>query len=112
MATVDELYDEAEALKEADKRDEAIAKFRVILEQDDAYVLAHLALALLCGQAGEHEDAVRHGEKACEIEPDDAFNFTAMSATYRRAFQLTGNQEYLRKAEDAMGRAHSLQTGG
>ena len=44
-----------------------------------------------------------------EIEPEDAFNFTAMSVTYQRAWQGTQNNEYIQLAEDAMAQAHNLQ---
>ena len=58
---------------------------------------------------GQHEKAVEHGKKACEIDPNDAFNFTAMSVTYQRAWQGTQRNDYIQLAEDAMARAHALQ---
>ena len=47
--------------------------------------------------------------RACELEPEEAFNFTAMSVTYQRAFAGTQNAEYIHRAEDAMAKAHALQ---
>ena len=58
---------------------------------------------------GEHEKAVQHGERACQLEPNDPFSFTAMSVTYQRAFAGTRNQEYIHLAEHAMAKAHALQ---
>ncbi len=109
MPTVLELYNEAEKLKDDGKDEEAIAKLGELLKQDESYTLAHLALSVLYGKVGKPEDSVRHGQRACELEPDDPFNFTAMSVTYQRAWAGTQNQEYITKAEDAMARAQMLQ---
>ena len=111
MPTTDELYQEAESLKEAGKNEEAVAKLNELLQQDENHCLAHMALAVLYGKLGKHEDAIRHGERACEIEPNDAFSFTAMSVTYQRAWQGTQNPQFIQLAETAMARAHALQSG-
>ena len=103
-----DLYDEAEALKNDGKLDEAIAKLQELLKHDDKFVLAHLGLAVLYGRVGKHEEAVKHGERACELEPTDSFSFTAMSVVYQRAFAGTGNQSYIQLAEDAKARADML----
>ena len=66
-------------------------------------------LAVIYGRVGKHEQAVAHGEKACQLEPEEAFNFTAMSVTYQRAFAGTRNPDYIRLAEDAMAKANALQ---
>lgn len=109
MSGLTALYDEADRLKDEGKHEEAIAKLRELLAQDANYVLAHLALAVLLGRVGQHEEAVEHGRRACELEPTEAFNFTAMSVTYQRAFAGTGNRDYIRLAEESMGQANSLQ---
>ena len=109
MADLTAMYDQADRLKDEGKYEEAIDKLNEVLSEDPNYVLAHLALAVLFGRVNKHEEAVRHGQKACELEPDDAFNFTAMSVTYQRAFAATRNADYIPLAEDAMARAHALQ---
>ena len=109
MSDLHTLYDEAEKLKDAGNLEEAIGKLQEIIEQDDSFILAHLTLAVLYGRVNKHAEAVQHGEKACELEPDEAFNFTAMSVTYQRAFAGTQNQQYIQMADDAMARAHMLQ---
>jgi tetratricopeptide (TPR) repeat protein len=111
MPTVDELYAESESLKDAGKNEEAIAKLQELLEQEEKHCLAHMALAVLYGKVGKHEDAIRHGERACELEPHDSFSFTAMSVTYQRAWQGTQDSQYIQLAESAMARAHALQSG-
>jgi tetratricopeptide (TPR) repeat protein len=112
MPTVDELYREAESLKDAAKYEEAIAKCNEILATEPGHVLSHLTLAVMLGKVGQHENAVKHAEEACKLDPTDAFNFTALSVTYQRAYAGTGNPAYIRMAEDARDRAHMIQGGG
>src|SRR6185369_16969548 len=102
MPTNEELYDEAERLKDAGKLEEAADKLSQLTEQDPAYVLGHTALAMLCTKLRRFDDAVRHALKACELEPNDAFNFTALSVTFQRAGKIP-------EAEEAMARARMLQ---
>lgn len=109
MSDADQLYREAEQLKDAGKLPEAIDKLEELLRVDSGHVLAHLTLAVLYGKVANHDQAVLHGQKACELEPNEAFNFTAMSVTYQRAWQGTQKMEYIHLAEEAMARAHQLQ---
>ena len=109
MAAEDELYAEGERLKDQGQIPEAIAKFEQALAANDQFALAHFALAVMYGKVGRHEDAVRHGERVRELEPQDPFSFTALSVTYQRAFAGTRNQQYIRLAEEAMARAQAMQ---
>ncbi len=104
-----QLYKEADQLKNDGQLEEAIAKLNELLANDEGHVLSHLALAVLYGRVGKHEDAVRHGQRACELDSNDPFNFTAMSVTFQRAWQGTQQQEYIQMAEEAMARAHMLE---
>jgi tetratricopeptide (TPR) repeat protein len=112
MSTSNELYAESDQLKVDGKLDEAIAKLLELLEQEETYAIAHSALAVLYGRVDRHDEAVKHGLRVCELEPNDAFGFTAMSVTYQRAFAGTNNTQYIQAAEDAMARSHTLQSGG
>ena len=109
MADAHAMYDEAEKLKDDGKYQEAIAKYLEILGTDESFTLAHLALAVTYGKLGDFENAVKHGERACQLEPNDPFSFTAMSVTYQRAFAGTRDPEYIHLAEHAMAKAHALQ---
>jgi len=109
MATVNDLYKEHEQLKRDGKTDEAVAKLEALLTQDEKHVLAHLALAVLYGKVEKHEQAVTHAEKAVELEPQDTFNWTALSTTYQRAFEATRDRQYIFRAEDAKQRAAQMQ---
>lgn len=102
------LYDEADKLKNEGKLDEAVGKLQELLAIDENYALAHSALAVVLQRQGQHEQAVKHAERVCQIEPDDPFSFTAMSVTYQRAYAGTNNMEYIKMAEDAMERSRQL----
>ncbi len=104
-----ERYTAAEKLKDEGKNDEAIAALVELLSVDESHALSHLTLAVLYGKVGQHEQAVAHGRRACELDPDDAFSFTAMSVTYQRAWQGTQKQEFIQLAEEAMARAHAIE---
>jgi len=109
MSDLNARYNDVEKLIDDEKYDEAISGLKEILDQDDSFVLAHLALSRVYTKTGEHEAAIRHGERACELEPNDPFNFTALSVTYQRAWAGTQDQQYIAKAEDAMAKAQQLQ---
>ena len=102
MPTKEEIYDEAERLKDQGKTEEAVGKLVQLVEQEPDFALAHSALAVLYGRLKRHEDAIRHGLKVCELEPNDPFSFTAMSVTFQRAGRIP-------EAEDAMARARMME---
>jgi tetratricopeptide (TPR) repeat protein len=109
MATVNELFKQYEQHKREGQFDEGISKLEELLKLDDKHVLAHLALAVLYGKVGKHDLAVTHGEKAVELEPQDTFNWTALSTTYQRAFEGTQDRQYIYRAEDAKARSQQRQ---
>jgi len=102
MPTNEELYGEAEKLKDSGKLDEAAVVLEQLALQDPSYALAHSALAVIYGRLKRHEEAIRHGLKVCELEPEEPFSFTAMSVTFQRAGKIP-------EAEDAMAQARVLQ---
>ena len=101
-------YNDIEKLIDEEKFEEAITGLTGIVADDESFVLAHLALARVYTKTGQHDLAIQHAEKACQIEPDDSFNYTAMSVTYQRAWAGTQDQQYITKAEDAMAKAQML----
>jgi tetratricopeptide (TPR) repeat protein len=109
MPTVNELYKAHEQLKRDGNFGEAAARLEELLQQDDKHVLSHLALAVLYGKLDKHDQAVTHAEKAVEIEPQDTFNWTALSTTFQRAFEATRDRQYIFRAEDAKARAQQMQ---
>jgi hypothetical protein len=75
---------------------------------EPAFVRGHLALAVLYHHTGDHELAVQHAERACELEPGDSFNFAALSVTCQRAFEATRDPAWIHRAEMAMARSRGI----
>lgn len=109
MTTKTDLYNEAERLKDEGDHEAAIVKLVELLTSDDSYSLAHSALAVLYGKVQQHDKAISHAIRTSELEPGDPFSWTALSVTYQRAFAGTGNQQYIRLAEDAMARSKMME---
>lgn len=108
MPTADEIFKEAETLRRAGKTEEAIAKYQETLAADEGNVLAHMSLAVLLCKVGKYPEAIAHSERACELEPKEAFNYTALSVTYQKTFEATQDRTYIYKAEEAKAKAHSV----
>ena len=109
MADPHATYGEIEKFIDAEQNEEARDKLEALLAAEPAFVLGHLALARVYTKLGEHLKAVEHSLKACELEPEESFNYTAMSVTCQKAWAGTQDQKYIQMAEDAMAKAHSLQ---
>lgn len=101
---INDMYDEAVALKDAGKLDEAIAKLREVLAIDPNHALSHSALAVYLHRQGQFDDAIAHALKVAEVEPNDPFSYTQLSVIYQRCGKIP-------EAEDAMARARSMQMG-
>jgi tetratricopeptide (TPR) repeat protein len=102
MLSIDDRYDEAIALQQEGKFDEAVAKLEQLVADAPDYALAHAGLSAFYSTLGRHDEAVEHGRKVCELDADDPFSFMAMSLICQRA-GLTA------EAEEAMGRAMEMQ---
>ena len=102
----------SERLRKEGKYTEAAAKYREFLASDQSHVLSHLALAVVYGLLGEHDKAVASGRRACELEPDDPFNLTALTVTYKRAFDATQDSKYVQPAGDALGQGQGCSPPG
>lgn len=111
MSDVDSLYAEAEKLKDDGQMEAAEAKLNEILAIDESFVKAHLALSVVLTRLGRHDDAIKHCGRACELEPNEPFNYTAMSVTCQRAWAGTQDQKYIQMAEDAMAQSRMLEPG-
>lgn len=105
MANPDEMYDEANQLKEQGDLEGAVAKLQEILTTDPNHVLAHSALGVHLQRLGNLDEAISHAIKVTELEPNDAFSFTQLSVIYQRCGKI-------QEAEDAMARSQQIQMGG
>ena len=98
MADADQTYDEAIELKEAGNLEEAIGKLEALIGEHPDYALAHAGLSVFYGKLERHEEAVRHGQKVCELEPDDPFSFMALSMICQKADRTTEAEEAISEA--------------
>jgi tetratricopeptide (TPR) repeat protein len=108
MSDVHELYSSAEKLMDEGQLEGAEARLREVLEADEGFVLGHLALARVYTKLAKYERAVEHARRACELEPKEVFNYTALSVTYQRAWAGTKDPKFIQLAEDARDMAHRL----
>ncbi|WP_164102350.1 scaffolding protein [Candidatus Laterigemmans baculatus] len=102
-------YSEAEKFIDAEQNDEALEALLKLIDEHPDFTLGHLALARVLTKLGRHLEAVEHSKKACELEPEESFNFTAMSVTCQKAWAGTQDKKFIQMAEDAMAHAHALQ---
>lgn len=112
MSEPSALYDEADQLKAAGDLEGAAAKLAEALTADDSYALAHSAMAIVQQKLGDHDKAIEHAKKVCELEPNDAFSYTALSVTLQRAYAGTGDTQYIPLAEEAMAKSREVEMGG
>lgn len=104
MPTPNELYDQAVDQRDAGDKDAAIATLTQAVEADPGFTLAHGLLAKLCADLGRSDDAIRHALRVAELEPDDAFSYTALSVIYQRCGRIP-------EAEEAKAKAYYKQMG-
>ena len=95
-------YAAAERLKDGGDLAAAVAALEALVADHPDFALAHSALAAWCTRLERHEDAVRHARRVCELEPGDAFSYTALSVACMRAGRIP-------EAEDALARSRTLQ---
>jgi tetratricopeptide (TPR) repeat protein len=111
MPNAVQLYDEADSLKEQGKLEKAVDKLKEALAVDETYALAHSALGILLQKLGQHDEAIQHVKRVCELEPNDPFSFTSLSVICQRIFASTQNTKYIQLAEEAMERSRQLSQG-
>ena len=97
-------YLAAELLKDDGRLAEAVAALESVVADHPTFTLAHSALAAWCTRLDRHEDAIRHARRACELEPNDPFSYTALSVACMRGGRIA-------EAEDALARSRMLQGG-
>jgi Tfp pilus assembly protein PilF len=108
MSTVTQRLNEAEKLKDQGKLEEAAVLLNGILADDADNVLSHMTLARIYTRMDRHLEAVKHAERACELEPNDSTNYTVLSVTYQRAWAGTNEHKFIQMAEDAMARSRMI----
>ncbi len=109
MPTSVEMYDQAVRLQQEGKTEQAIGTLHELLEQDPGYALAHAALSVFYSRDEKYDEAIRHAEKVCEMEPDDPFSFVALSLVCQKAGRLSDAEQAMMQARQVQFSAHQRE---
>ena len=101
-ATALERYDASIELQRAGEVVQAMEMLQNITVEFPDFPLAYNALAAFHKKATDIDAAIRYMEKYCELEPNDPFGFSVLSAYYISA----GRRE---QAEEALARTSELR---
>ncbi|NLE38954.1 MAG: hypothetical protein GX621_13100 [Pirellulaceae bacterium] len=94
----DHRYDEAIALQQAGNMHEAVERLESLVLEEPDFALAHAALSVFYNKLEEFEKSVHHGQKVCELEPQDPFSFVAMSLICQKAGKIEEAEQALLRA--------------
>jgi len=98
MPTKSEIYDEAIRLHESGDVNGAIRRLEALVADEPDYALAHAALSVFYTRSEAFDQAVEHGRRVCQLEPDDPFSFVAMSLVCQKAGRLPEAEQALMQA--------------
>jgi Flp pilus assembly protein TadD len=104
MPTPDELYEQAVTLREQGDKEAAVARLEEAVTADPTFIIAHGMLAKLHADLAQADAAIRHALRVVELEPNDAFSYTALSVIYQRCGKIP-------EAEEAKAKAYYKQMG-
>ncbi|AMV36872.1 hypothetical protein [Planctomyces sp. SH-PL62] len=88
MSTPDQLYDQAVDLRDQGDKPGAVAKLEEAVAADPAFAIGHGMLAKLYADLAEADKAIAHAQKVVELEPEDAFSYTALSVIFQRCGKI------------------------
>ena len=101
MSTKSERFDQAITQQQQGNVEGAIEQLDALLGDEPDYALAHAALSVFHSRQGNHEKAVDHGQKVCDLEPTDPFSFVAMSLICQKAGKTAEAEQALMQARQA-----------
>ena len=105
MATLDEIFDNANGDLAIGDLDSAVEKYRRCVQLDPNFFDGWHALGMALMKLGRFEEAIDAGKRAVELRPNDQIGWTSLSLFYNRA----GN---IKEAESAGAKAKILSWGG
>ncbi len=85
MPTAQEKYDDAMFEFSTGDYDTAIARLKVLLEEDPGYFDAQLSLGMAYYRLGDYASAITEGLKAEQLQPKDQLVHTNLSLFYMKA---------------------------
>jgi predicted Zn-dependent protease len=111
MPTSDAVYDEAIQLQQRGDLDGAVKRLVELVQNDPAYALAHAALSVFYSRQDKHDEAIEHGQKVCDLEPEDPFSFMALSLICQKAGRIPEAERALMEARRSQAAAWMKQKG-
>ena len=99
--TKEEWYDQCVALQQDGELGRAVAELKKMLEVYPDFALGYLALAVFSQEKGDDEGTLNAMQKACELEQEDPFYFTAFSSLAIKCGNHELAEEALMKAQEA-----------
>ncbi len=104
MPTPDELYEIAIQQRDSGDKAAAVKTLDEAIAIDPKFTIGHGLAAKLHADLAQTDEAIAHALKVVELEPDDAFSYTALSVIYQRCGRIP-------EAEEAKARAYYKQMG-
>ena len=101
MPTNVAIYEEAVQRQEQGDLDAAVGKLEELVRQAPDYGLAYAALSRFYSLQDKHDEAVAHGQKVCELEPEDPFSFVALSLVCQKAGRIAEAEQAMMQARQA-----------
>jgi Flp pilus assembly protein TadD len=101
MPSRDALYDEAIGIQQKGDLEGAVAKLLVLLDQDANHALAHAALSVFYSRLERHDEAIEHGQRVCDLEPEDPFSYIALSLVCQKAGRIPEAERAMIQARQA-----------
>lgn len=105
MSPTDQRYDEAIALQQSGDVEGAIQKLKELVGEEPNYALAHAALSVFYSRQDKFDEAIEHGRKVCELEPEDPFSFVALSLVCQKAGRISEAEQALWQARQSQAAA-------
>ena len=101
MPNREAMYDEAIEMQQQGRIEEAVEKLCELVAAEPDYALAHAALSVFYSKLETDDKAVEHGQKVCDLEPEDPFSFVAMSLICQKAGRMAEAENALAQARQA-----------
>lgn len=105
MPDAKEVFLAGKKLKEEKKYAEAVDKLKECLAIDDRHALALHAIVQSLTELGRHDEAIEHGKKLVDSEPDDYFSYISLSRAYQRAGMIPEAEHMMMMGQQVQMRA-------
>jgi tetratricopeptide (TPR) repeat protein len=105
MATLDELFEEAEGHVALGELDEASVSYRKATELDPQSFDAWHALGMVLMKLQRYPEAIEAGQRAVALKPNEQMGYTSLSLAYVRNGQI-------KEAEEMGAKARIISWGG